>query len=459
MDSLYGPQAVRDRVADASADIDFEHAVQPIFNRRCLVCHACYDAPCQLKMENFSGPRSRREHRSPVYDSARLLEAPPTRLGDRRADDAAMARQGILSGAERARSDAAEQPARERAVQHARAEGAQSAAAAACCPTACSTFRCDRAQSCATLEEMPKYEKRTPAMGYAVRYAGADVRRNDAVSRSGCRPAPRHVCRRRCPSRISAASNEWEAFFNGASLKAQLMSRYMYEHLFLADIYFDEVGTGEHFRLVRSTTPPGQPIDIIATRRPYDDPGVARPYYRLQRNTRDAGVEDAHGVCAEREAHADAGRHCSWTPDYTVDRTAGLQDGRCVQSVPDVPGDSGEEPLSVHDRRSAVHDHGFHQGPGVPRTDRARRHRGSVLGVVHRSRCRSDDARRRIPRVATEGSAAAGLGRQHHSRLLHWVQLLEDGEGLSGGESRARTADVSERPQADARHDLGRRRR
>jgi len=64
----------------------------------------------------------------------------------------------------------------------------------------------------------------------------------------------------------------WEAFFNGDSLKEQLMSRYMFEHLFLANIYFDELGTDEHFRLVRSTTPPGQPIDIIATRRPYDDP-------------------------------------------------------------------------------------------------------------------------------------------------------------------------------------------
>ena len=77
----------------------------------------------------------------------------------------------------------------------------------------------------------------------------------------------------------------WEAFFNGDSLKEQLMSRYMFEHLFLANIYFDELGTDEHFRLVRSTTPPGQPIDIIATRRPNDDPGVARPYYRLQRNS------------------------------------------------------------------------------------------------------------------------------------------------------------------------------
>ena len=36
------------------------------------------------------------------------------------------------------------------------------------------------------------------------------------------------------------------------------------------------------FNIVRSSTPPGQPVKIIATRRPFGDPGVERVYYRLQ---------------------------------------------------------------------------------------------------------------------------------------------------------------------------------
>jgi len=36
------------------------------------------------------------------------------------------------------------------------------------------------------------------------------------------------------------------------------------------------------FRVVRSATPPGTPVREIATRRPYDDPGVAEIWYRLQ---------------------------------------------------------------------------------------------------------------------------------------------------------------------------------
>jgi hypothetical protein len=73
----------------------------------------------------------------------------------------------------------------------------------------------------------------------------------------------------------------WEVFLNGATLKERLMSRYLYEHLFLGHLHFDADRTHRPFRLVRSATPPGQPVQIVATRRPYDDPGVERVWYRL----------------------------------------------------------------------------------------------------------------------------------------------------------------------------------
>ncbi|MDH5576258.1 MAG: fatty acid cis/trans isomerase, partial [Nitrospirota bacterium] len=50
----------------------------------------------------------------------------------------------------------------------------------------------------------------------------------------------------------------------------------------LAHLYFDDLTPRLFFRLVRSTTPPGEAIDLIATRRPYDDPKVDRIYYRLE---------------------------------------------------------------------------------------------------------------------------------------------------------------------------------
>jgi hypothetical protein len=73
----------------------------------------------------------------------------------------------------------------------------------------------------------------------------------------------------------------WEAFLNGDSPKEQLMSRYLYEHLFLGHLYFESDPAHRVFRIVRSGAPPGQPAVPIAARRPYDDPGLARVYYRL----------------------------------------------------------------------------------------------------------------------------------------------------------------------------------
>jgi len=78
----------------------------------------------------------------------------------------------------------------------------------------------------------------------------------------------------------------WENKLNGGSIKEKLVARYIYEHLFIAHIYFDALPISAEapprfFKLVRSSTPSGQPVKVIATRRPYDDPKVERVYYRL----------------------------------------------------------------------------------------------------------------------------------------------------------------------------------
>jgi hypothetical protein len=88
---------------------------------------------------------------------------------------------------------------------------------------------------------------------------GAPYRESDQIS-----PAP------------IAQIEEWEAFLNHGSPKHRLMSRYLYEHLHFTHLYFDGLSDRRWFRLVRSRSAPGQRIDLIATRRPYDDPGVPR---------------------------------------------------------------------------------------------------------------------------------------------------------------------------------------
>ena len=83
-------------------------------------------------------------------------------------------------------------------------------------------------------------------------------------------------------AKVAVELLRWESFLNGAGNKQRLVSRYLYEHLFAGHMHFKGSDDREFYRLVRSTTPTGQPINEIATVRPYDNPGAAF-YYRLQR--------------------------------------------------------------------------------------------------------------------------------------------------------------------------------
>ena len=39
----------------AEAQISWREDVQPVLEKRCVVCHGCYDAPCQLKLTSYEG--------------------------------------------------------------------------------------------------------------------------------------------------------------------------------------------------------------------------------------------------------------------------------------------------------------------------------------------------------------------------------------------------------------------
>jgi len=37
---------------NAPADDEYTNSIQPIFNNRCIACHSCYNAPCQLNLQS-----------------------------------------------------------------------------------------------------------------------------------------------------------------------------------------------------------------------------------------------------------------------------------------------------------------------------------------------------------------------------------------------------------------------
>ena len=62
-ESLYGPSAPKQRVMTPEQaqlyqqehKVSFYKEVKPILDTRCVSCHGCYDAPCQLKLGSIEG--------------------------------------------------------------------------------------------------------------------------------------------------------------------------------------------------------------------------------------------------------------------------------------------------------------------------------------------------------------------------------------------------------------------
>ncbi|VAW78562.1 Fatty acid cis/trans isomerase, partial [hydrothermal vent metagenome] len=104
----------------------------------------------------------------------------------------------------------------------------------------------------------------------------------------------------------------------------QLVSRYLYEHLFHAHIRFVGSPAREFYRLVRSTTASGQAIDEIPTVRPYDDPGGALFYYRLQRYNPSIVIKN-HIVYEFSDQRMKRYRELFLDPDYEVSELPSYQ--------------------------------------------------------------------------------------------------------------------------------------
>ena len=277
-----------------SAAVSFEHDIRPILEARCTVCHGCYDAPCQLKLDSFEG-LARGAHKDKVYDGTRLLTAALTRLFEDAHSNAQWRDKGfypVLN--ERANTPQANLDG---SVLYNMLALKQAHPLPATYPLPADfDFGLDRTQSCSKIEEFASYRKKHPLAGMPYGLPAISAAEFDTLRRwieAGSPQDQRAPVSHAMQQKIDA----WELFLNGDSLKQQLMSRYVYEHWFLAHIHFneglddslaqpglDDAGQRVFFRLVRSKTPPGQPIELIATRRPFDDPGVARVYYRLQRD-------------------------------------------------------------------------------------------------------------------------------------------------------------------------------
>lgn len=283
-----------------------------VFDRRCVVCHGCYDAPCQLILSSHEG-MARGGSKHEVYDAARLLASEPTRLHIDAHGLPAWRERGFHPVLPEGQPRDPRTSVLLRMLDLKRRHPLQVGGVLS---DKDFSLGLDREQVCPTSEEFDDYEKEHPGWGMPYALPGltddehaALVRWVEAGAPSGDDPFP--------PAALEASIARWEEFLNQPGNKSQLMSRYIYEHLFLASLYFEKLDERTFFRLVRSRTRPGQPIVEIPTRRPYDDPGKDPFYYRLKRRetTVLAKTHMPYPLSDARLAHF---RKLFLVPDYEV---------------------------------------------------------------------------------------------------------------------------------------------
>lgn len=117
--------------------------------------------------------------------------------------------------------------------------------------------------------------------------------------------------------------DQWEKLLNQPDNKTRLIARYLFEHLYLAALYFEDAGQKtRYFSLVRSTSPPGEAIKPISTRRPFDDPGHALIYYRF-REIPSTVVAKTHMPYRLDSARLNNWRAWFFDADFTVEQLPG----------------------------------------------------------------------------------------------------------------------------------------
>lgn len=324
-EALYGPSKPKQRLVlsdDLAPDaVSYHKDIKPILESRCVACHACYDAPCQLKLGSISGV-DRGATKQLVYDRGRLQATTPTRLFIDAVDTEGWRGKEfypVLN--ERIDSPQAglNNSLLAKLIQLKRINPLPESGQLA------DSFELDldRKLECPTINEFNSYQQKHPDWGMPYALPGLSLKQENIIM-TWLQEGAKFDAQVPLSESAIASIAQWEHFFNRVTLKQQLVSRYIYEHLFIGHIHFKGHPDNEFYHLVRSTTPPGQPVNEIATLLPYDAPGVSQFYYRL-RPIEATIVEKTHFVYELSDDKMQRYEELFFQSDYSVTQLPSYQ--------------------------------------------------------------------------------------------------------------------------------------
>ncbi len=260
-----------------SHTVNYLAEVKPILDKRCAVCHSCYNSPCQLKLNSYEGV-DRGGSKKTVYNATRLSTMDPTRLFIDAQTTEQWRQKDFHTVTESNAGEGFNNSLMLQILSHKMKK-----------PEVKGTYKseADVLTCSATSIELDEYLTKHPNNGMPFGFPPLKQEEFELVAgwlAQGAKgPTPDEQERLVTPQKSDALQiTKWETFLNNDKPKYAITARYLYEHLFLAHIKFG-TDTNEFYELLRSNTPSGTPVDLIDTVRPYDDPGVKNFYYRFRK--------------------------------------------------------------------------------------------------------------------------------------------------------------------------------
>lgn len=234
-------------LAKSNDELSFMKDIKPILDNRCVVCHSCYNSPCQLKLSSVDG-LLRGATKEEIYDN-RIDPAKPSRMFI----DATTSKEWEALGFHSVLKKYNQESIMSKLLKQKQLK-----------PENIGDYapETDDLQCSKNMEELDEYLEDNPNHGMPYGFPALNKKEHEMLISWLKGDIKKQKEEKQKPSKIIKA---FEMFLNNPDMKHQVTARYIYEHLFLAHIKFD--GDDNFYSLYRTYNANGS--DAVKTRVPY----------------------------------------------------------------------------------------------------------------------------------------------------------------------------------------------
>jgi len=237
--------------------ISFVNEIKPILDKRCVSCHSCYNSPCQLKLSSYDGLQ-RGSSKEDIYAN-RLSASNPTRLFVDALNSTQWREKGFFSV-----SDNLESSNESIMMQYLFQKQKNPLNIGEYSPET------DEVVCAKDKDELAKFFDDNPHKGMPYGFPALKKDEYNSLMTWLKQGLKNDTPINNIPKKEQLQINKFEEFLNNKDIKHKVSAKYIYEHLFLAHISFDD-NRSNFYELIRSKTPSGKDAQIIPTRFPYDN--------------------------------------------------------------------------------------------------------------------------------------------------------------------------------------------